>query len=117
MTDEELDQRAYEAVKAAVSKSRGSLLIALEEDMNVMAALLRACEDHDETLVYEQSYKNFYKYYNRFLKARRDTLFPEDSQPTKDILDDTNCLSREFLLSRGTCCGFGCKNCPYSDEQ
>ena len=22
-------------------------------------------------------------------------------------------LSREFLLNRGYCCGFGCMNCPY----
>lgn len=22
-------------------------------------------------------------------------------------------LSKEFLLSRGTCCKLGCKNCPY----
>ena len=22
-------------------------------------------------------------------------------------------LSREFLISRGSCCGSGCKNCPY----
>ena len=25
-------------------------------------------------------------------------------------------LSREFLLSRGYCCGMGCANCPYGDE-
>ena len=23
-------------------------------------------------------------------------------------------LSRDFLLSRGECCGLGCKNCPYT---
>ena len=22
-------------------------------------------------------------------------------------------LSKEFLISRGSCCGSGCKNCPY----
>lgn len=25
-------------------------------------------------------------------------------------------LSREFLLSRGRCCGNGCVNCPYSED-
>lgn len=24
-------------------------------------------------------------------------------------------LSREFLLNRGYCCGFGCMNCPYHE--
>jgi hypothetical protein len=23
-------------------------------------------------------------------------------------------LTKEFLISRGECCGNGCKNCPYS---
>jgi hypothetical protein len=26
-------------------------------------------------------------------------------------------LSREFLLSRGSCCWNGCKNCPYTEEK
>jgi len=26
-------------------------------------------------------------------------------------------LSREFLLSRGTCCANGCINCPYKEEE
>lgn len=25
-------------------------------------------------------------------------------------------LSREFLLSRGYCCGYGCLNCPYPQQ-
>lgn len=25
-------------------------------------------------------------------------------------------LSKEFLLSRGSCCGNGCKNCPWKDK-
>ena len=25
-------------------------------------------------------------------------------------------LSREYLLSRGYCCGFGCLNCPYNPK-
>jgi hypothetical protein len=25
-------------------------------------------------------------------------------------------LSREFLLSRGFCCDYGCLNCPYKEE-
>jgi len=25
----------------------------------------------------------------------------------------TTPLSKEYLLSRGSCCGSGCKNCPY----
>src|SRR5260221_14182846 len=25
-------------------------------------------------------------------------------------------LSRKFLLSRGYCCGSGCRNCPYVDK-
>ena len=26
-------------------------------------------------------------------------------------------LSREFLLKRGHCCGNGCKNCPYTENE
>ena len=26
-------------------------------------------------------------------------------------------LSREFLLSRGKCCGLGCFNCPYKGDE
>tara|TARA_Y100001973_G_scaffold68215_1_gene99562 strand:- start:128 stop:319 length:192 start_codon:yes stop_codon:yes gene_type:complete len=26
-------------------------------------------------------------------------------------------LSREFLLKRGYCCGNGCKNCPYTENE
>lgn len=26
-------------------------------------------------------------------------------------------LSREYLLSRGFCCGFGCQNCPYDKDK
>lgn len=25
-------------------------------------------------------------------------------------------LTREYLLARGTCCGHGCRNCPYTEE-
>ncbi|HEY5093487.1 MAG TPA: DUF5522 domain-containing protein [Candidatus Eremiobacteraceae bacterium] len=30
------------------------------------------------------------------------------------LLDDDGALTREFLAARGSCCGSGCKNCPYS---
>ncbi|MGI8820514.1 MAG: DUF5522 domain-containing protein [Chthoniobacterales bacterium] len=30
-----------------------------------------------------------------------------------EIFDAEGALSREFLLLRGSCCGHGCKNCPY----
>ena len=26
-------------------------------------------------------------------------------------------LTREYLISRGTCCGHGCMNCPYTEEK
>jgi hypothetical protein len=26
-------------------------------------------------------------------------------------------LTREYLISRGTCCGHGCMNCPYKEEK
>lgn len=29
---------------------------------------------------------------------------------------DPEPLSREFLLSQGSCCGSGCQNCPYSPK-
>lgn len=29
------------------------------------------------------------------------------------MFDVDGALSRSFLLARGTCCGFDCKNCPY----
>lgn len=25
-------------------------------------------------------------------------------------------MSKEFLISRGKCCGLGCKNCPYEPK-
>lgn len=30
------------------------------------------------------------------------------------IFDEDGALSREFLLSRGECCGNKCRNCPYN---
>lgn len=30
-----------------------------------------------------------------------------------NVFDKDGALSREYLLSRGTCCDNGCKNCPY----
>jgi hypothetical protein len=30
-----------------------------------------------------------------------------------ETFDAEGALSRAFLLQRGTCCGNGCKNCPY----
>jgi hypothetical protein len=38
--------------------------------------------------------------------------------PDRDdsIFDKDGALSREFLLSRGFCCGNGCRNCPYGHE-
>jgi hypothetical protein len=29
------------------------------------------------------------------------------------VFDEDGALSREFLLSRGECCGNKCRNCPY----
>ena len=29
----------------------------------------------------------------------------------------TTPLSKEYLLSRGSCCGSGCKNCPYREKE
>ena len=30
-----------------------------------------------------------------------------------DIFDEDGALTAAFLLSRGYCCGNGCRNCPY----
>jgi hypothetical protein len=30
-----------------------------------------------------------------------------------DIFDENGALTAAFLLSRGYCCGNGCRNCPY----
>jgi hypothetical protein len=29
------------------------------------------------------------------------------------LLDEDGALTKEFLAARGSCCGSGCKNCPY----
>lgn len=34
-----------------------------------------------------------------------------------EIFDKDGALSKEFLLSRGSCCDTGCKNCPYKNEK
>jgi hypothetical protein len=34
-----------------------------------------------------------------------------------ETFDAEGALSRAFLLQRGTCCGNGCKNCPYGAFQ
>lgn len=31
--------------------------------------------------------------------------------------DADGALSREFLLEQGYCCGNGCRNCPYEDDE
>jgi hypothetical protein len=38
-----------------------------------------------------------------------------DGEQTADIeiFDADGALSRAFLISRGYCCGNGCRNCPY----
>jgi hypothetical protein len=33
--------------------------------------------------------------------------------PEVPLFDADGALSREYLLHRGTCCGNGCRNCPY----
>lgn len=49
---------------------------------------------------------------------------PEDDSETRDssstvsvenadMFDADGALSRAFLLRRGSCCQYGCKNCPY----
>lgn len=30
-----------------------------------------------------------------------------------DIFDEDGALTASYLLSRGYCCGNGCRNCPY----
>lgn len=34
-----------------------------------------------------------------------------------EMFDDDGALSRAFLLRRGSCCGYGCKNCPYERDE
>ncbi|MGA3067566.1 MAG: cysteine-rich CWC family protein [Tepidisphaeraceae bacterium] len=29
------------------------------------------------------------------------------------FLDESGAISRDYLVARGTCCDFGCRNCPY----
>lgn len=36
--------------------------------------------------------------------------------PESYPFDADGALCREFLLERGYCCGNGCRNCPYDDE-
>jgi hypothetical protein len=36
-----------------------------------------------------------------------------DRTAGESIFDPDGALSREFLLRRGECCRYGCKNCPY----
>jgi hypothetical protein len=38
---------------------------------------------------------------------------PDHDIPDHDIFDEDGALSRAFLISRGYCCGNGCRNCPY----
>jgi hypothetical protein len=34
--------------------------------------------------------------------------------PLIQLFDESGALSRAFLEARGSCCGSGCKNCPYA---
>jgi hypothetical protein len=54
--------------------------------------------------------------------ARCNTVaYPQTPAPTglesavveDDIFDEDGALTAAFLLSRGYCCGNGCRNCPY----
>lgn len=46
------------------------------------------------------------------MKSSYDTDEPDQPEP-EAIFDATGALTREFLLSRGGCCGNKCRNCPY----
>jgi uncharacterized protein (TIGR00290 family) len=39
-----------------------------------------------------------------------------DDDPGDSIFDEDGALTREYLLKRGSCCGHGCRNCPYGHE-
>jgi len=30
------------------------------------------------------------------------------------LLDENGAISKDFLVARGSCCGNGCRNCPYT---
>jgi len=32
------------------------------------------------------------------------------------LFDDAGAISAQYLSARGTCCGNGCRNCPYPDD-
>lgn len=38
------------------------------------------------------------------------------SHPATYPFDADGALCREFLLERGYCCGNGCRNCPYEED-
>jgi hypothetical protein len=40
----------------------------------------------------------------------------EAKREREAIFDADGALTREYLLSRGACCGYGCRNCPYSES-
>ena len=33
------------------------------------------------------------------------------------LLDEHGAISAEFLIARGSCCGSGCRNCPYKKDE
>ncbi|HEY2586239.1 MAG TPA: cysteine-rich CWC family protein [Tepidisphaeraceae bacterium] len=35
----------------------------------------------------------------------------------RPLLDDAGALSGEFLVARNSCCGSGCRNCPYPGRE
>ncbi|GAC1462384.1 MAG: hypothetical protein PVSMB7_02420 [Chloroflexota bacterium] len=37
----------------------------------------------------------------------------EETALDDEIFDKDGALTRTYLLSRGYCCGNGCRNCPY----
>lgn len=48
-----------------------------------------------------------------FSETDRETEGGAEHAWEVEVFDANGALTAEFLRLRGSCCGYGCKNCPY----